>query len=96
MEEALKKAVGNPSDLAAKPSDPEDSDSWLEVSPDDLDAMLLRASGGKQHQAEDADEARKQEDNSDAQADHPLKELAKKVEAFVGGQGDLEGARFAE
>jgi hypothetical protein len=81
--------------LVAKPEDPEDDVAWLEVSPDDLDAMLLKASGGSGGPTEGKSGG--EEDASLAEdGEHPLRDLAKKVEAFVGGQGDMEGARFAE
>ena len=67
----------------------EDSDSWLEVSPDELDGMMMRASG-----RETGDTARKVELGEEhGQA---LQDLAKKVEQFVGGEGDIQGARFEE
>lgn len=56
--------------------------------------MLLKASGGAEQSSSLPEDANTAEPGDDA--DHPLKELAKKVEAFVGGQGDLQGARFAE
>ena len=68
----------------------EDSDSWLEVSPDELDGMMQRASG-QMGGAESAEKV--QLANEDGQA---LGDLAKKVEEFIGGQGDMEGARFIE
>jgi hypothetical protein len=85
----------------------DDSDSWLEVSPDELDGMLMRASGkGKQpSEAEaDADGVAAEEKSTSKKAkaelgdEHgvALQDLAKKVQDFVGGQGDMEGARFAE
>lgn len=76
--------------MQASTDAPEDSDSWLEVSPDELDGMMQRASG----QTGGAASAEKvQLANEDGQA---LGDLAKKVEEFVGGQGDMEGARFIE
>lgn len=68
----------------------EDSHSWLEVSPDELDGMMQRASG-QMGGAESAEKV--QLANEDGQA---LGDLAKKVEEFIGGQGDMEGARFIE
>lgn len=68
----------------------EDSDSWLDVSPDELDGLLSRsaaAAGTTQPVGEDAE--------AEAQA-QTLGELAKKVGQFVEGEGDLEGARFEE
>jgi hypothetical protein len=69
---------------------PEDSESWLEVSPDELDGMMQRASG--QTLGAESDE-KVQLANEDGKA---LGDLAKKVEEFIGGQGDIEGARFIE
>lgn len=64
----------------------EDSDKWLEVDPDELDAMMKRASGGGVTGNVELGEEHGQ----------ALKNLAGQLEAFVGGQGDLDGARFAE
>ena len=68
----------------------EDSESWLEVAPDELDGMLTRAfgqtsAGGEGKKVEVGDEHGK-----------ALGDLAQKVEEFVGGQGDAQGARFVE
>lgn len=68
---------------------PEDSDSWLEVSPDELDGMMQRASGATGAVTEQKVEL----GDEHGQA---LGDLAKQVEEFVGGQGDIEGARFVE
>jgi hypothetical protein len=73
---------------------PEDDESWLEVSPDELDGMLQRASGKPAQNADAKSEGKKVELGEEH--GKALGDLAKKVEAFVGGQGDLEGARFAE
>ena len=97
VEEALAKAPENASELSAKPTDTEDSDSWLEVSPDDLDAILLKASGTENQPDTSPKNAAAEAASADGmEAEHPLKELAQKVQAFVGGQGDLQGARFEE
>lgn len=84
----MEKSKGKTEDqLVAGPNDPEDSDQWLEVDPDELDAMLLRSAGGK---AAAAPVEVTQEDGK------ALKDLAARVEAFVGGQGGMDGAQFAE
>jgi hypothetical protein len=80
--------------LSVNPDDPEDSDSWLEVSPDELDGMMMRASGqaqGQQNKNGDPSQLDIGDEHGKA-----LGHLAKKVEEFVGGQGDLQGARFEE
>lgn len=55
--------------------------------------MLAARSGGPPtaDQGETKDDARVDDERGQA-----LSDLAKKVEHFVGGKGDLEGARFAE
>jgi hypothetical protein len=89
----------DPSMLGAKPDDVEDSESWLEVSPDELDGMMMRASGQdkKKTMSTEAKEGRDQE-AAEPTEEHgrALQELAKKVQTFVGGEGDLQGARFEE
>ncbi|BEI84682.1 hypothetical protein CcaverHIS002_0500830 [Cutaneotrichosporon cavernicola] len=77
---------------ATKPEDisppaDEDSEAWLEVDPAELDAMLNRAAG---RQAPSGDMEIGEEHG------RALKNLAGQLEAFVGGEGDLEGARFAD
>ncbi|ORY34285.1 SGT1 protein-domain-containing protein [Naematelia encephala] len=75
-------------DLAASENVTEDSESWLEVSPDELDSMMMRASGQAGPSSTQVEEK--------GERGPELSDLAKKVEEFVGGQGDLEGARFAD
>ena len=81
----------------------EDPDDWLNVDADDFDAMLEKAAGGA-HKGKgkekattmDVDDTETDEDRlAKAQAEK-LRDLAKKVEEFVEGEGDVEGARFAE
>lgn len=69
---------------------PEDSDKWLEISPDELDTLMTRASGA---QAAASGESAPKLDDEQGKA---LADLASKVQQFVGGQGDMTGARFAE
>jgi hypothetical protein len=79
--------------LEAGPSYKEDDDSWLEVSPDDVDALLAERSGRPSTRSDGAQVEEVEEGDERGQA---LSELAKKVESFVGGKGDVDGATFAE
>lgn len=88
--------------MAATSKDVEDSEAWLEVSPDELDGMMMRASGqdkasAKKSSAESGKDGEKVE-KAEPTEEHgrALQDLAKKVQAFVGGEGDLQGARFEE
>lgn len=67
-------------------ADKEDDDAWLAVDPHELDALMAKAAGGSS-----SNQAKVGEEDGKALAD-----LASKMEAFVGGEGDLGGARFAE
>ena len=78
------------SEIQISPDAPEDSESWLEVDPQELDAMLAKTSGRPAQRDPDGD---LEVDGEDGEA---LQDLARKVEDFVGGQGDLQGARFLE
>jgi hypothetical protein len=82
-------------ELEAGPSYKEDSDSWLEVSPEDVDAMLAARTGRSSGQAAD-DTGIDPEVAEGDERGQALSDLAKKVESFVGGKGDVDGARFAE
>ncbi|WWC85946.1 uncharacterized protein L201_000816 [Kwoniella dendrophila CBS 6074] len=80
-------------DLTVDPAYPEDSESWLEVSPDELDGMMMRASGRSGPSVIPGENEKAELSEEHGQA---LQDLAKKVESFVGGQGDLTGARFED
>ncbi|OCF36141.1 hypothetical protein I317_01022 [Kwoniella heveanensis CBS 569] len=82
----------SPDSLSASPDDPEDSDNWLEVAPEDLDDMLIRSMGRANQSQGDSQEALKMGEE-DGKALH---DLAQKVQEFVGGQGDMTAARFAD
>jgi hypothetical protein len=72
----------------------EDDDSWLNVDPEQLDQLL-----GSSVDAMDVDERDLglSEDNKMVQDQaSKLHNLAQKVESFVEGEGDIEGARFEE
>jgi transketolase len=86
------------STLEIRPSDTEDSDSWLEVSPDELDGLMMKVSGqAPKSNAEQAGDHQGQR-QAELGEEHgkALGDLAKKVQEFVGGEGDIQGARFAE
>lgn len=94
MDKAIEQlSLASAPDLEAPPSYQEDSDNWLEVSPEEVDAMLAArsgtASGGRQDQGEGDAQAGDQRGEA-------LSDLARKVEEFVSGEGDMDGARFAE
>ncbi|WVW81965.1 hypothetical protein I302_103968 [Kwoniella bestiolae CBS 10118] len=82
----------NPEELKVDSAYQEDSESWLEVSPDELDGMMMRASGRSAVPGErEGEKAELGDEHGQA-----LQDLAKKVGEFVGGQGDLTGARFED
>jgi hypothetical protein len=79
--------------------DVEDSDEWLNVDAQDFDDMLEKTMGKVKAQGVSVDAT----DGESALEDHVaneqatrLRNLAGKVEKFVEGEGDLEGARFDE
>lgn len=77
---------------------PEDSDEWLNVSPEDLEGVLAETGGLPEESRMDVDGAKEDADEeakAEAQA-KKLGKLAKKVEAFIEGRGELEGAVFDE
>ena len=102
---AVQAAISQYPDHSVVPLDDEDSDDWLNVDASDFDAMLEKTTGvdkgkGKERVtvdgAMDVDPTESEEDRvAKAQAER-LRDLAKKVEEFVEGEGDVEGARFAE
>lgn len=99
----MQAAVGQYSDDRGLPSGEEDPDDWLNVDAADFDAMLEKTAGGSKGKGKgtatdrmDVDASGDEEERvAKAQAAR-LKDLAKQVEDFVEGEGDLEGARFAE
>ncbi|KAI9066682.1 SGT1-domain-containing protein [Trametes sanguinea] len=98
---AVQAALGQYTDVRGLPSGEEDPDDWLNVDAADFDAMLektMDADKGKQKASDDMDvDAAEDPDERVAKAQAArLKDLAKKVEEFVEGEGDLEGARFAD
>lgn len=83
--------------LAVSKNAPEDNDEWLQISPDELDSMMLHASGqAKRSDKQDEGQGKKKDVDLTEENGKALGYLAKKVQEFVGGQGDLQGARFVE
>ncbi|EGO02725.1 hypothetical protein SERLA73DRAFT_70211 [Serpula lacrymans var. lacrymans S7.3] len=83
----------------------EDSDSWLNVDARDFDDMLARTLGHTKDQSSsdfqpmDTDQPEGEQGAEDAvtkEQTSRLQDLAKKVEGFVEGEGDIEGARFQD
>lgn len=79
------------SELTVPPTYTQDSESWLDISPDELDGLLSRSGETRPAQAA----ARGEDAEAEAQAE-TLSVLARKVGQFVEGEGDLDGARFDE
>lgn len=74
----------------------EDSDEWLNVDVEVFEAMLQRTVGSSStKQTMEVDSPDEEERMASEQASK-LKDLASKVEDFVEGEGDLEGAKFEE
>ncbi len=82
--------------------DQEDSDEWLNIDARDFDEMLEKTMASSNVEARrpsdtmDIDEPAKAEDRLASAQAAKLQELATKVEQFVEGEGDIEGARFEE
>ena len=82
----------------------EDNDDWLTIDGEEFDKGLEASLAGttgnaKNSDAMDVDSPNKAESLEDKLAEEQakkLKDLATKVESFVEGEGDLEGARFEE
>ncbi|KAI0359104.1 SGT1-domain-containing protein [Trametes cingulata] len=98
---AVQTSLSQYTDDRVLPSEEEDPDDWLNVDPADFDAKLEKAAGldkgkGKATDAMDVDTPQDEDERiAKAQAAR-LKDLAKQVEEFVEGEGDIEGARFAD
>ncbi|TFK89759.1 SGT1-domain-containing protein [Polyporus arcularius HHB13444] len=94
-------AISQYSDAHQLLYDEEDPDDWLNIEPAGFDEMLEKTMGASKDNeaASDPMNVDPQETDEDrvarAQAER-LRDLAKKVEQFVEGEGDLEGARFAD
>ncbi|KAI1797621.1 SGT1 protein-domain-containing protein [Ganoderma leucocontextum] len=96
-------ALSQYTDDRAPPPCEEDYDEWLNVDATDFDAMLEKTLRGKQSSgkecatnAMDVDGARDDEDRVAKLQAERLRDLAHKVEDFLEGEGDVEGAQFAD
>jgi hypothetical protein len=83
--------------------DQEDGDEWLNIDAQDFDEILEKTMGSSKAEAQrqtnsmDVDEPKAEAEDRLASAQAAkLKELATKVEQFVEGDADIEGARFEE
>ncbi|KAG6817605.1 hypothetical protein H0H87_006233 [Tephrocybe sp. NHM501043] len=100
----VKMALSDASKSIVIPQSEEDTDDWLNVHSEDFEAMLEKSLGNKkttQPDAMDVDvpETEGKEDVEERIASAQavkLKEFAAKVENFVEGEGDLDGARFED
>ncbi|ESK98503.1 suppressor-like protein [Moniliophthora roreri MCA 2997] len=85
-------------------SENEDSDDWLNVDPESFEDMLGKSEtkqqkGSKDPNAMDVDQPDTEmlsEDRVASEQASRLRDLAAKVEEFVEGEGDIEGARFKD
>ncbi|KAG1757291.1 SGT1 protein-domain-containing protein [Suillus lakei] len=86
-----------PEHLTEMPDETEDSDDWMNVDPTGFDDMLERTRSQPQSQAMDidstGDEAAERVAKEQATK---LQDFAAKVQKFVEGEGDIEGARFED
>ena len=73
----------------------EEPDDWLDIDAENFDSMLQNMAPGQSDGTEAMDVDHKEERLAQDQASK-LKSLARKVEEFVEGEGDLEGARLEE
>ncbi|KAG2156499.1 SGT1-domain-containing protein [Suillus bovinus] len=86
-----------PEYLTEMPDETEDSDDWMNVDAANFDDMLERTRSQPQSQEMDVDSTcdEVQERIAKEQA-NKLQDLATKVQKFVEGEGDVEGARFED
>jgi len=91
---ALSKA---PEFIPETPGQLEDSDNWMEVDAANFDDMLERTRPQPQSQVMDVDSSSNDaEERTAKEQASKLQDLATKVQEFVEGEGDMEGARFEE
>lgn len=73
----------------------EEPDTWLDVDAENFDSLLQNMAAG-QPSCTDATEVGQKEERLAQEQASKLKSLAQKVEEFVEGEGDLEGALFGK
>ena len=80
----------------------EDSEDWLTIDADNFDKMLEETLGKKKSKiqpdtsAVNTESTESAEDELVSEQAKQFVDLANKVESFVEGEGDMEGARFEE
>ncbi|KAK0233331.1 SGT1 protein-domain-containing protein [Armillaria fumosa] len=75
----------------------EDNDEWLTIDAQDFDDLLQKSSKSKKSDDMDVDKSGETlEDKLASDQASRLKDLASKVEEFVEGEGDMEGAKFED
>ncbi|KAJ2920284.1 hypothetical protein MD484_g79, partial [Candolleomyces efflorescens] len=97
-------AIANVSELPLQETVVEDSDAWLNIDEADFDSMLARGQGKAQKsdkgvkgvKGEQMDVDDQTEDDMATFQANQLKALASKVEDFIEGEGDIEGAQFQD
>lgn len=100
MDQGLASVQGWP----ISPVQEEDNDDWLTIDGQEFDKGLEASFAGATGNAKNSDamdvdsqnETESLEDKLALEQAKKLKDLATKVENFVEGEGDLEGARFEE
>lgn len=86
-----------PKYLAEMPDETEDSDDWMNVDAANFDDMLERTRSQPQSQEMDIDSTGDDAEERVAKEQaNKLQDLAAKVQKFVEGEGDVEGARFED
>lgn len=85
-----------PEYLTEMPDETEDSDDWMNVDAAGFDDMLERTRSQPQSQAMDVDAGDEAEERVAKEQASKLQDLAAKVQNFVEGEGDVEGARFED
>lgn len=79
------------------PDGPEDSDDWMNVNATNFDDMLERTRSQPQSHEMDIDStADEAEERVAKEQANKLQDFAVKVQKFVEGEGDVEGARFED
>ncbi|KAI6153350.1 SGT1 protein-domain-containing protein [Pisolithus tinctorius] len=89
-------ALSRASEVLPNDVGPEDSDEWMNVDASSLDAMLTQSVNDGEPDIVDIGSDGQENSRSIQEQSGRLRDLASKVEQFVEGEGDLEGARFED
>lgn len=97
-------AISQAPDDFTPPIADEDTDDWLSIDAENFEGLLQRTPGNddssadkkQQSDAMDVDETPAPTQRVVPDQASQLRDLASKVEEFIEGEGDVEGARFAE